>query len=294
MLQESLDRLAATLKTPLESKKLQIGKYSINYVTAGRGFPILLIHGANIGWPQWYLNLDSLDQKHKIIAVDLPGAGGSSKVNFRKTDFEDDYVDIVDQLVKKLGLSKVDIIGSSFGGWIAMKLAIAGRPYMRKLILANPIGFTRHMPLQFRPVSVWPLAVIMSKTALKPVRSNKNLEKFMRDVFHNKELPLKTEFIDYFYELSKTSHNLLFISKLSAMTGMRKQLFLADQLGKISNQTLVIWGKQDPLMPYKTVRDNLELIPNVKVEVLDDIGHMPPVESPQRFNELVLEFLRDE
>jgi pimeloyl-ACP methyl ester carboxylesterase/nitroreductase len=269
----------------------RVGAYDLSYITAGKGDPVLLIHGANIGWPQWYLNLDALARHHKVYALDLPGAGASTRVNFRKIDFEKDYVTIVDQFIKSLGYKKIDIVGSSFGGWIAMRLAIEGRPYIRRLVVPNPIGFTQFMPAKFRPISIWPLAYMASKTALKPKRTNKNLEKFMRDVFYDKNSPLSDEFVDYFYELSKESHNVLFISRLAHFSGMRKELFLGKDLSKISVPTLVIWGIEDPLMPLSTVQKNFTRIKDVKVETLEKTGHMPPVEASNRFNELTIDFL---
>lgn len=292
MSKSAIKRLAETLKSHPTSHKVKVGKYEINYVTAGQGEPLLLIHGANIGWPQWHLNLDELAKNFKVYALDLPGAGDSTKVNFRKTEFVKDYLNIVDEFVKKVGLKNINLVGSSFGGWVAMKLAIENKPYIKHLVLTNPIGFTRHMPAKFRPISIWPLAKFMSKTALRPARNNKNLEKFMRDVFYEKNQPLANEFIDYFYELSETSHNVLFISRLAHYSGMRKELFLGPELHKIKVKTLVIWGKEDPLMPYAGVRDNFAKIPNVKVEILPKVGHMPPVESPSKFNSLVKKFLK--
>ncbi|MHB1865371.1 MAG: alpha/beta fold hydrolase [Candidatus Saccharimonadales bacterium] len=288
----AVNQLASTLSSSPQNQKLKIGKYTINYVTMGQGQPVLLIHGANIGWPQWHLNIDYLAKYFKVYAIDLPGSGESSKVTFSKTDFYKDYLDVVDKFIQILGLNQLSIVGSSFGGWVAMRLAIEHRPYIKRIVVTNPIGFTKHMPLKFRPVSITPLAMLMSKTVLRPKRSNKNLEKFMRDVFHKKDIPLKNEFVDYFYELSKTSHNVLFISRLAHYSGMREELFLGDMLPSIDIPVLIIWGKQDPLMPYHTVEHNMKKIENASLKVLENVGHMPPVESPSLFNRETVNFLR--
>jgi pimeloyl-ACP methyl ester carboxylesterase len=286
-------QLAKIVDTKLDVKQLVVESYNLNYVVAGNGEPLLLLHGANIGWAQWYQNLGELSRHFKVFAIELPGAGDSTKVNFRKTDLETDYVKIVDKFITANKISKLNIIGSSFGGWIALRLAIERKPYIDKIVLTNPIAFTKTSPIKFRPVSIYPLALVASKTALRPKRSNKNLEKFMRDVFYDKQQHLAPEFIDYFYELSKTSHNLLFISRLSRLRGMRKELFLGNQLSKINRPVLLIWGKEDPLMPYSTVKNNFKLIPNIKVVTLDKVGHMPPVEAADSFNKLAINFLRD-
>ncbi len=284
-------RLANNLGVTYENKQIKVGKYNINYIVAGEGKPILMLHGANIGWAQWYQNIADFAKYFTVYAIDMPGAGSSTTVNFHKIDFVKDYLKIVEQFIQKMEFDKIDIVGSSFGGWIALKLAIENKPYLHKVVLTNPLGFTTHMPIQFRPVSLQPLALFLSKTALRPVRSNKNLEKFMRDVFYDKKLHLSKRFVDYFYELSQTSHNILFISRLAHITGMRKELFLAGDLPNIKVPIFVIWGKKDPLMPFKTVEKNIHLIPNVKLETLEQVGHMPPVEVPKKFDKLAIGFL---
>lgn len=285
-------QLKKLIDVQLNTQQMHIGPYNIHYVVAGKGEPLLMLHGANIGWAQWYQNIAELAKYFKIYALDLPGAGSSTKIDFHKADFEKDFVKIVDKFIEVKKLKNLNILGSSFGGWIALRLAIEKKPYINKIVLANPLGFTSHMPLQFRPVSLHPVALMLSKTALRPVRKNKNLEKFMRDVFFDKQLSLAPEFIDYFYELSKSSHNVLFISRLAHFTGMRKELFLKDDLLKIDRPVMVIWGKEDPLMPFWSVKDSIPLIPGVKLEKLAKVGHMPPVEAASKFNSLTINFLR--
>ncbi len=250
---------------------------------------MLLLHGANIGWAQWYQNIAELAKHFTVYALDMPGAGSSTKVNFAHINFAD-YVKTVDAFITANKLTTIDIVGSSFGGWVALKLAIENKPYINKVVLTNPLGFTSYMPRQFRPIAFTPLAKVVSKTVLRPSRNNKMLEKFMRDVFYDKNQPLSAEFVDYFYELSKTSHNLLFISRLSR--GIRSELFLKDELSKIKKPVLVIWGQEDPLMPFPTVEESIKLVPGVTLKLLPKTGHMPPVESPELFNKLTIDFLQ--
>lgn len=130
----------------------------------------------------------------------------------------------------------------------------------------------------------------MSQTLLKPNRSNKNIERFIRSVFYNPKLPLLNEFIDYFYKTMETSHNLLFISRLSSSYG-RKKLSLLNSLVKIKNNTLIIWGEKDKLMPLSKVEQNFKLIPKVEVRIIKDAGHIPSIEKSEEFNKIIVDFL---
>ena len=85
----------------------------------------------------------------------------------------------------------------------------------------------------------------------------------------------------------------MFISRLAHFTGMRKELFLGNQIKSIKVPTLIIWGKKDPLMPYKSVKYTMEALPQAQIRILENIGHMPPVEAPDKFNEIVTKFLKE-
>lgn len=289
----AMDQLVAVVGVPLQSHQVEIGKYTINYVVAGKGQPLLLIHGANIGWPQWYKNIQALAENFKVYAIDLPGAGDSTKLKFSNAHFEKDFLDIVDQFIDLQNWQQVDVVGSSFGGWIAMGLAARNKPQIRKVVLTNPIGFIDYIPPKYRPIAITPMAKMMTKTVLKPVRGNDKLEGFMREVFGDKYLPLAPEFVDYFFELSKTSHNALFISRLTRLKGMAKGLFQPEMMRSIKKPVLVIWGQKDPLMPYERVKENFKLLKTAKVHLLPNVGHMPPVEDSHKFNELVTNYLKD-
>ena len=288
---EALERLRRSIGCDLETHRTTVGSYEISYVTGGSGPPCVLIHGANLGWAQWYGNIPALAQHFTIYGIDLPGAGESTKIEFSRTRLVEDYVQIVDRWIRQLGLSNLAIVAHSFGGWIAMRLAVDGQPYIQRMVLANPIGFTTAMPLRFRPISLTPFARLLSRTALKPVRSNRRLETFLRDPFYDANTPLPAEFVDYFYELSAESHNLLFISRLAHWSGMRRELFLGEEAKLNQVPTEVIWGREDKLMPLESILATVEKIRHLKLEVLDGVGHIPPVEARDTFNERAISYL---
>lgn len=285
-------RLAQAIKMPVQIKKVEVGTHSINYLTAGSGQPLLLIHGGNIGWGQWYPNIVELSKNFKIYAIDLPGGGRSSRLDFSKMNLEKDLIDVVYQFIKQIGVEELDIVGSSIGGWIALKLALKKDLQVKKLVLSDCIGFTDYMGFAQRILGLNFLATFLTKTILKPVRNNKNIEKFLRDVFYNKNASIIKEFIDYFYETMTTSHNLLFISRLSSIYGIRKEFILKDVLRKVKSDTLIVWGEKDKLMPIEKNDINFHLIPKVKLNIIKDAGHIPSIEKSDKFNKVVINFLK--
>lgn len=287
---DSEKKLQNTIKAKTEIHKIKIGKYSINYITAGSGKPLILIHGGNIGWGQWHPNIEALSNYFKIYAIDLPGGGRSTPVDFSKVDLEKDMVDTVAQFISELNIKNPSIVGSSIGGWITIKLALRSSIKLNKLILVDSFGFSNYLDIKNKIIGTYPLAKFLSKTLLKPSDKNKNLEKFLRDVFYNKNISLKQEFIDYFYETTKSSHNLLFISRLSKMQA-KGELTLQKELKNVKNKTLIIWGENDKLMPIEQYNSFFNLIPGSDVHVIKKAGHIPSIEHPEEFNKTLIDFI---
>lgn len=289
--EETERRLAQVTGTIVNFNVVPLGKYLINYVSAGQGQPLLLIHGGNIGWGQWYPNIKSLAKNFKVYALDLPGAGRSSRVDFGNIDLERDMVDTTEAFIKYINVKKIHLVGSSNGGWVTLKLAQRKLSMIDKLVLVDSLGFTEFMGVPDRILGIYPLAKFLSQTALKPVRTNKNIEKFLRNVFYNQNLDLAPQFIDYFYKTMETAHNLLFISRLSSFFGVRPEFIMKHQLPKIKNHSLIIWGEYDKLMPVKYNQPQWRLLPNSRFEVIKNAGHIPSIEKSGEFNKLLVKFL---
>ncbi|MBD3310952.1 MAG: alpha/beta fold hydrolase [Candidatus Magasanikbacteria bacterium] len=285
-------RLADSIGVDIEIKQMKVNGYDINYIEAGEGEPLLLIHGGNIGWGFWHENIEKLAKKFKIVALDMPGGGRSSKMNLYDLRLEEDLVLTVENFIMNKFNGPISIMGASIGGWVTLKLALRGEVLLNKIILVDALGFTDYMAFRDRIISLKPLAKIVSRTFLKPTRENKRVEKFLKDVFYNKNINIRKEFIDYFYETMITSHNLIFISRLSNLWGVRREFILKDHLGNIKNDTLIIWGQEDKLMPIEKNAQNFGLLQNSRVFYMRRTGHIPSIESPESFNNKVLEFFK--
>ena len=279
-------------KTKLGASPSFVLHFLISYITAGSGENVLLLHGANIGWGQWYPNIAELAQYFKVYALDLPGSGASTKINFRTSHLENDFLKTVDEFIKVQRIHHVHIIGHSFGGWIALKLALKEKKYINKIVLVNSLGFSDYLPLKNRLLSIYIIAKIFSYTIMSP--SKKNMQKFLKGVLHNVSA-LKNEFIDYFYENVKepsTAHPFLFINRISGLFKMKKELLLINELAKIHTPVLIVTGNKDPLLPLVKNYENFKLIPNAQIEIFLDTGHVPSIEESRKFNDLVIKFLK--
>lgn len=286
-------KLSESIGVALEIKQVAVGSYNINYVTAGQGEALLLIHGANIGWGQWYKNIATLSQHFTVYAIDLPGAGSSTKIDFRKSDLTKDFVDVVDGFVVAQNLERVSMIGHSFAGWITLKLALRQRKYLHKIVLVDSMGFTSYTPLKQRLATFYPIVQLLIKVAVPATKEG--LENFSKDVMDkHTSAKLSHEFIEYLYEAvnrEKLTHPLQLIHRLLSFGHLRKELVLIDELPRIKKRTLVIFGDNDPLIPLEKVREKLTLISNAQVKIFPETGHLPFIEKSDEFNKIVIDFL---
>ena len=285
-------RLLSSIHASFTLDQLQIGNYLINYVAGGSGDPLILLHGANIGWGQWYPNIAQFSQHFRVYALDLPGAGHSSKINFRTLNLEHDFVDTVEHFIRIKNLQNVSLVGHSLGGWIAMKLALRDISSLNKIVLVSPIGFSGFVPFKHRLLAFYPIAKLLSVTAMKP--TEKNMKQFSLDVMYDKSKEPSPEFIKYLCEAiteKPNDHPLILIHRLTGLHQMKKELILTDVLSQIHNQTLVIMGAEDPQIPIDQVRSGVSRLPNARLKVLAKIGHLPPLEATEQFNKIVLAFL---
>ncbi len=285
--EELLQRLGETAKL----ERAMVGNYEINYVTMGAGPTLLLIHGANIGWGQWYRVLPLLAQNFSVIAIDLPGAGGSTKFDYGQLQLEPDLVEPVEQFLQQLGVTNLTIVGHSIGGWLACQLALRGNISIVALVLAHSIGFSTTMPIQQHLLTFRPVAKLLASTLFSP--TTRAMKIFLADGFYDSRY-LEDILVDYYVESihrSRLSHPVLFINALTRPFRFKPELIIRDQVATLTSPTLFIWGEHDRLFPVRHQMTQ-EQIPQAQVEVISQSGHVSFLENPIRFIDIIINFLR--
>lgn len=289
-MREAQKKLIKTIKTDVESRFLKINKYNIHYIVCGEGAPLLLLHGLNIGLGQWHSNIAELAKHFKIYAPDLPGSGLSTNVNYDNLNIEMDFVDVIEAFITKLNLKNINLMGHSLGGWIILKLALKSNN-IKKIILVDSLGFSNYVPWKHKLISIYAVAKFLSRTFAKPTK--KKVEDFIYSFTYAKQ-NIKEEFINYFYEAISFhgNHPFMLINRLTRFFKIRKELLLVNELHQIKNPTLIIMGDKDRLIKLKHVEKNYKLIPNAKLEIFLNTGHTPFIEKSDKFNQLVINFLK--
>jgi 2-hydroxy-6-oxonona-2,4-dienedioate hydrolase len=255
-----------------------IGSLLIRYIDNNlRGSAVLLIHGLGGSVESWTNNIETFSARYRIIALDLPGFGLSDKPRIDYTiDF---YVNFLKKFIKKLKIPRPSLIGSSLGGHIVVELSIRNPKLVDKVVLISPAG---SLPKSFKGTSAL-------KRYVKIVRAKSALE--VREILSSIDNSMVTHtYAEALYKrISLPGAKYAFIS---ALKGSAKAARYNSKLEKINTKILLIWGKNDRIIPVKFIRTFLEH-GDSRIIIFENCGHRPHVEKPQLFNKAVKDFLMD-
>jgi 2-hydroxy-6-oxonona-2,4-dienedioate hydrolase len=266
----------ANADAPTEKTAVVFGA-KIRYIEAGdpKKPTVILLHGLGGNADNWIFNLPALAANHHVIALDQVGFGKSDKplIKYRVAT----YVDFLERFMDELKIEKAHLVGNSMGGWIASLFAITYPDKVGKIVLANSAGL---VPDSINPDEIEQL----NNSTRAEIRENMK-RIFALDIWRNNEA-----LVDQFLTLRVTTGDGYTISSIVDSI-RRKEDFLNNRLGEIKVPTLIIWGKQDGLLPFSDAETFKNGIAGSKLVVLDPCGHTPQFERPLEFNQEVIQFL---
>lgn len=255
----------------MKEEKVLINSLWTNYKISGNSLKtILILHGWGGSSDSWKKVIQILSNNFKVICPDLPGFG---KSDFPTKPFTlDDYVNWLSLFSQKLNLSKFFLLGHSFGGRIAIKFSILNPQKIEKLILVNSAGIESYKTFPTR------IAFFFAKVG-NFLFSKKCFVQF------------KNFFSQIFYFLFRIQD---YAKAKGVMRETMKNIVSEDllsQLSKISCDTLIVWGKKDKILPLKYAFLFKEKIPNSQLIFLQNTGHSPHLEVPEKLSQVLLQNL---
>jgi pimeloyl-ACP methyl ester carboxylesterase len=258
-----------------------------NYLEAGSGDPVVLIHGSGPGvtsYANWRLVLPALAEEFRAIAPDMVGFGFTDRPSDVKYGLQT-WADQVVGLMDSLNLGRANLIGNSFGGAIALRVAAQHPDRVGKMVLMGSMG----VPFQITPglERVW---------GYTP--SFENMRKVL-DVFaYSREL-VNDELAEVRYQGSMQPG---FQESFAAMfpadeSGSRQRWVEAmvtpeDQLRALPHRTLIVHGREDQVIPLETSLKLIQVLDNADLAVFSHCGHWSMIERTEDFNRIVRDFLR--
>lgn len=260
-------------------KQVDVYGQKIYYAEAGSGPDVILLHGLGGDRTNWNATIPALAAKYHVIAPDQVGFGQSDKpmIDYRVGTL----VDFLNAFYKKLGISKATLVGNSLGGWVAMDFTLAHPEKVDRLVLVDSAGLSQQRyggePLtRERLLGLNPSTIAGEKALMSIVFYNKM---FASDQFAEQALVGHLRKNDS-YTIDR------FIDSL-----LRGEDFVDGRLGAIKSPTMVVWGREDALIPLAAGKVLAQEIPGAASVILDSCGHVPQAECAAPFNAALLKFL---
>ena len=267
----------AFAQTAPQEKSVTVFGAKIRYLEAGDAAKptVILLHGLGAQAESWQLTIPALAANYHVIAPDQIGFGKSDKpfLKYRVATF----VDFLDKFMSELKIEKAHLVGNSMGGWVAGLMAVKYPNRVEKIVLADAAGI---LPENINTDAIYQL----NNSTRDEIRANLKLI-FATPAFQNNEA-----LVDQFMTQRVVTNDGYTINSLIESI-KRKEDFLNDRLGEIKKPTLIIWGKQDGLLPVSDAEIFKKGIANSQLVIFDNCGHVPQFEKALDFNKTVLEFL---
>jgi pimeloyl-ACP methyl ester carboxylesterase len=257
------------------------------------GEVVLFVHGLGGTWRNWLENLPAFAEAgYRVIAPDLPGFGASEMP--REKISIPGYGRWIDALCTELGVGSAALVGNSMGGFIGAEVAIQTPERVQRLVLVSAAGISaenwrneRALAALYRleSLSAYLAGAVVARAAALARRPRLRRSAMWFVAKHPERLspPLA-------YEQIAGIGTPGFLPALDACSDYP----IRDRLPEIACPTLIVWGRDDLIVPVRDADVFEELIPDARKVVWDDTGHVAMLERPEQFNRLLADFLAEQ
>jgi 2-hydroxy-6-oxonona-2,4-dienedioate hydrolase len=253
--------------------------FKLHYLEAGRGAPVVLLHGLGGDGSRWGPNIEPLAKDFHVFALDQIGFGESDKplANYHTGMLAEFLVGFL----KAAGISKASLVGNSMGAGVALYTAVHYPGMVDRIVLADGGGYR-----SAAGPAVPPTPEAVRRRQLQNSVTRDETREFFRILFHDKSL-VTDKMVDE--QLTLRLRAAFTITKMQE-AGERGSLS-EQEVRAVKAPTLVVWGKYDELANPAGAERLEKAIPGARKVIIDNCGHMPQLERADEFNRLVREFL---
>ena len=267
----SIVSFAQTQPGPPAEKEALVYGQRIRYIEAGQGRAVILLHGLGGVKEMWMANFAVLSTGHHVYALDQLGFGHSDKplLEYKIAT----WVDFLEAFMQAENIRTATLVGNSLGGWIALEFTAQHPEMVEKLVLVDAAGLAwgaggPMVDLNPSSLAGW-RTLLESLFYDKKMVSDQLVERVFTDHMRNNDG----------YTIERT------------VAGFAQPQFEDDKLKSIHAPTLVVWGREDNLIPVARAEKFRDGIPAAKLAIFEQCGHLPQLEKPDEFNRAVLDFL---
>lgn len=263
----------------IEEHRIEIFGLHTRYLAAGSGPPLVLLHGEGDSAADWQWIIPMLARTHRVYAPDL---FSYSETIPSDTDYSAEFfTHFIAVFLDSLGIDRTAIVGNSFGGLNALLLALSEPARVSALGLIDSAGLGREINPAIMSLAAPVLGDIAS--AWSKTLPGSRLRAWFRAAllfaYHGR---IPKEWYMEQYRLARLPRFLdIMLSSLRANLNIRGQrIVLLDQLPHLRIPALIIWGKNDLIVPRTHAQNAAGFLRNGRLEIIENCGHLPHVERP--------------
>lgn len=278
------------------SLDVRVNGVKTHFVTAGDGAPLVLVHGGDPGTGGdhgWRRNIPALAEHFRVYALDRIGSGLTDKplIDYSDQVLADHLAGFIDALC----LEQVHIMGNSMGAYGAARYAVDHPERVRKMVLVASGSIATAMGLEHRPTDAWRA---IRRAVEEPTRDNVRamLEGLVQD-----RAGITDEVVDERIEritlpgAQEANRSMqTYRGRLKIDPNLRQQYSLTHRLPELTIPAIMVWGKKDGFAPIELGYQLRDMLPNLAAfHVFENSGHQAQNDEVDKFNQTVIEFLKE-
>ena len=257
----------------------------LHFTDEGQGFPVLMIHGFGGSYRNFQHLADLMKTDYRVIRVDLPGFGLSDFPEVKEGEnYISDYRDYMSFILDTLHLDSLYVIGNSMGGGMTWMMAGDHPDKVRKIVLLDAAGYdTKNVASKLVMFRYKSIRKIFDK-GMPLFMSQSGMENGYADA-----TKIDPEVVKLNNKFTNREGNIKHMLSLALASQFPDQ----NLISRVKCPTLIIWGKQDRIIPLESAELFHKDIENSRVLVYDPCGHMPMMEVPEKTKEDVERFFKE-
>ena len=283
--------MAPTRDGEFPAQRVSVHGYDVAFRQAGAGPVLLLLHGMAGSSGTWIPTMHLLQSQYTLLAPDFLGHGRSAKP---LGDYSlGNHASGMRDFLNLLGIDRATVVGQSFGGGVAMQFAYQFPELCERLVLVDAGGLGREVSWLLRLLTLPGAEYVMPVVFPSFVRDwGDAVSGFLRD--RGIQRARTAEMWRSYRSLTEPENRRAFVRTVRAVIDPGGQSVSAmDRLYLAAHMpTLIVWGEDDRIIPLAHAYQAHDAIPNSRLEVMEGVGHFPHAEDPDRFVEILVDFMR--
>lgn len=260
----------------------------VAWETGGEGRPVVLVHGfgaSRFTWRRW---VPALERQYRVLRVDLKGFGDAPRPRDGRYS-PVDQAELLVEWMRRLDLRDATLVGHSLGGGIVLyaALELAGEPHrIRSLVVISGAAYPQEIP---RYIGLARLP-ILPELALRLVPSRALLRRVLREISHPGAVIPPEQVEGYAAPLDRPGTRYAILQAARQVLPPQAEA-VAARYRELKQPTLLLWGRQDPVVPLRVGERLAREMPSARLVILERCGHLPQEERPDEGLAAVQEFL---